>query len=78
MLAEPEELGAAAERLVQAIASNAPLTLQAAKLAIRAHTVDPALMRAADDLASRADGSADYVEGRAAFAAKRPPRFTGV
>lgn len=59
------------------IAANAPLTIRAAKVALR----DMADGYAASDeaLASvqRADRSTDYAEGRAAFAEKRPARFRG-
>lgn len=64
--------------LADQIASNAPLTIRAAKLGIRAITqgVD-GLLTEAQRLASVADSSADYREGRAAFAEKRKPRFAG-
>ncbi|MBN9508592.1 MAG: enoyl-CoA hydratase/isomerase family protein [Alphaproteobacteria bacterium] len=60
------------ESLARAIAANAPLSIRAAKLAIAAE--DPDAIAAA--IAACFD-SADYREGRAAFAAKRPPRFQG-
>jgi enoyl-CoA hydratase len=64
--------------LARVVASNAPLTVKAAKSAIRAlELADDAALAEAHALAARADRSADYVEGRAAFAARRPPRFTG-
>ena len=60
------------------IASNAPLTIKAAKLGIRAITQGIAgLLTEAERLASAADSSADYREGRAAFAEKRKPHFAG-
>lgn len=60
------------------IAGNAPLTVHAAKAAVRlferysaqdAHEVDALVDRCFD--------SADYREGRSAFLEKRPPHFTG-
>jgi enoyl-CoA hydratase len=65
--------------LARAIAANAPLTLRAAKAAVRALSVgrDPDLLRQAHRLAEAADRSADYAEGRLAFAQKRAPRFHG-
>ena len=66
------------QTLARSIAANAPLTIKAAKAAIRAlSTGDANLRAAADELYRAADASADYAEGRKAFAEKRPPRFTG-
>jgi enoyl-CoA hydratase/carnithine racemase len=60
------------------IADNAPLTITAAKSAIRAHVSgDPAGLAEAGRLYAAADASADYAEGRRAFTEKRTPRFTG-
>jgi enoyl-CoA hydratase/carnithine racemase len=72
------ELEGNALALAQTIAANAPLTIQAAKVAIdhtaglsHRHSPDPAA------LADACFDSADYREGRAAFLAKRSPFFTG-
>jgi enoyl-CoA hydratase/carnithine racemase len=72
------EIDAIATALARTIAANAPLTIKAAKLAIRALTTGDADLRAeAEALYRAADASADYAEGRTAFAEKRPARFTG-
>jgi enoyl-CoA hydratase/carnithine racemase len=73
-----DELDSRAAGIAAAIAANAPLSVRASKLSIRA-----ALSGEADDAeAARAAGaltfeSADYGEGRAAFREKRQPRFAG-
>ncbi|HWE34259.1 MAG TPA: enoyl-CoA hydratase/isomerase family protein [Solirubrobacteraceae bacterium] len=74
---EPDELIAATEALAAKIAANAPLSLRAAKLALRTAWTSQeglALERALWGLLSV---SADRAEGRAAFRERRPPRFTG-
>jgi 1,4-dihydroxy-2-naphthoyl-CoA synthase len=79
MLAPAVGFDEAADALVRRIAANAPLTIKAAKVAIRALTVqrEAGLMSQANALAGIADASADYVEGRCAFAEKRAARFRG-
>ncbi|HEV2603039.1 MAG TPA: enoyl-CoA hydratase [Microvirga sp.] len=73
-----EELESTTLELARTIASNAPLTLEAAKAAI-----DSAAGLAGPDtpdpkaLADACFDSADYREGRLAFLAKRQPVFTG-
>jgi enoyl-CoA hydratase/carnithine racemase len=65
--------------LARAIAANAPLTVAACKVAIT-QTQQPPERRDRDRLAAMVEAcfrSQDYREGQAAFAAKRPPRFTG-
>jgi enoyl-CoA hydratase/carnithine racemase len=77
-VAPAAEIDAIAAALARTIAANAPLTIKAAKLAIRALTTGDADLRAeAEALYRAADASADYAEGRKAFAEKRPARFTG-
>jgi enoyl-CoA hydratase/carnithine racemase len=64
--------------LAHAIAANAPIALHASKLAVRAVLEqDSDLLREAEVIGSETFDSADYAEGRAAFAERRKPRFTG-
>ena len=64
--------------LAHAIAANAPIALHASKLAVRAVIEqDSDLLREAEIIGAETFDSADYVEGRAAFAARRKPHFTG-
>jgi enoyl-CoA hydratase len=77
-IAPAAEVDAIAGALARTIAANAPLTIKAAKTAIRALTTKDADLRAeAEALYAAADASADYAEGRKAFAEKRAARFTG-
>lgn len=78
ILAPSADLEAVAGRQIQRIADNAPLTLKAAKIAIRAaETGASGLAAEARRASAAANASADYREGRRAFAEKRAPRFTG-
>lgn len=64
--------------LADAIAANAPLTLQASKIAVRSIMErDGDLLREAEALGNSTFESADYAEGRAAFAERRKPVFIG-
>lgn len=76
---EPSALDDAVDRLVARLAENAPLTLNAAKVALRAvaEGAEPTLMDEAWQMVDAADASQDYVEGRSAFAEKRMPQFLG-
>jgi len=69
----------AAQCLAQRISANAPLTVQAAKFALFEQTMrrDDTIHVQAARVASEADDSVDYKEGRLAFAQKRLPRFLG-
>ncbi|GAB5377887.1 MAG: enoyl-CoA hydratase-related protein [Acuticoccus sp.] len=76
---DADDLETAVVALVERLCDNAPLTLTAAKVALRAVAdgANPALMEEAWRLVDLADASDDYAEGRRAFAEKRTPRFLG-
>ena len=71
-------LDARATAIAEAIAANAPLSVRASKLAIRAATVHgTGLLEAAKAAGDVTFTSADYAEGRAAFREKRAAHFEG-
>jgi enoyl-CoA hydratase/carnithine racemase len=74
-----EEFEARADSYIAAIAGNAPLTMAAVKRALRTIEVRPSDEDAETiaRLVAACDASADFLEGRAAFREKRPPRFAG-
>lgn len=74
-----DDVFAHARQIADEIAGNAPLTLAAGKLAFNTVLagIDPASARAVDAAVQTCFRSSDYAEGRAAFAEKRMPRFTG-
>ncbi len=69
----------AACSLATDFAHNAPLTLRGSKIILDACASGTAEARHAEiqDLIDAAVSSADYAEGRRAFADKRPPKFMG-
>jgi enoyl-CoA hydratase/carnithine racemase len=78
----PAEQGSALEAahaFAADLSNNAPLSIRGAKLVLDALATGTADTRAGeiDAFIARAMDSADYKEGAAAFAAKRPPRFVG-
>ena len=78
-LVEDEQLEAQVSAYAARIAGNAPLTVHAAKAAMRVferYSIDPA-GDAIDALVDRCFDSEDYQEGRRAFMEKRAPVFQG-
>lgn len=76
-VAAPEEFEEAVRSLARQVASLAPLSLQATKRSlteIGRGQFDEQRLRERETLSLR---SADFAEARAAFAAKRAPRFNG-
>ncbi len=78
-LVEDEAIEARVAEYAASIAANAPLTIGAARAAVRAFE-RYSEVPGAGEIAALVDAcfdSEDYREGRRAFMAKRPPRFTG-
>jgi enoyl-CoA hydratase/carnithine racemase len=77
-LVPAEDLVPTARDLAERIAANAPLSLRAAKVALRA-AMEPSKENLALErsLWAQLSTTADREEGRAAFRERRPPRFTG-
>ena len=73
------DLDAETKAYAQSIADNAPLTLAAIKRAFLDYEKEPAArdMSKAQTMIDACFASADYLEGRAAFAEKRKPHFLG-
>lgn len=77
-MTEPDQLEQRAQILGDTIAANAPLSLRASKLALRAvEEADDDMLREAEVIGASTFESEDYREGRAAFAERRRPVFTG-
>ncbi|QTJ65406.1 enoyl-CoA hydratase/isomerase family protein [Rhodococcus sp. ZPP] len=75
----PEQLGKAADQWAERIAAASPLAVQAAKDAVLSRLdwpLDIALATRYEPIEAYA-ASADRLEGRAAFAEKRKPQWTG-
>lgn len=78
-LVEPDALLDRANAMAAAIAANAPLSIKASKASIAAcFSNDLAVTEQAKRLGDATFDSVDYAEGRAAFLARRPPRFKGL
>jgi enoyl-CoA hydratase/carnithine racemase len=78
-VADRVALSARVAEIAAAIARNAPLSIRASKASIAAvESRAPEDAARARELGDATFDSADYREGRAAFAERRPPRFQGL
>jgi len=77
VLAVVEDVFAHCTALAQEIATNAPLTIQAAKKTLVALADDEKDMMSVKTTIDDCFKSSDYAEGRLAFAQKRSPLFSG-
>lgn len=75
---EEKDFDARVDGIARAVAASAPLSVRASRLAVSAvMTGDPDLTRRAVEAGEATFDSADYAEGRAAFAGRRTPVFNG-
>ena len=74
-IADAAELDAKAHAMCERLKGHAPLTMAAAKEAMRRITLHH--LPVGEDLIRSCYGSADFKEGMAAFLAKRPPKWQG-
>lgn len=74
-----EDVGAAARDFARVLAANAPLSVAGSKFILNAIAMGPGALdpEAAAGKIAQAAASADYEEGRRAFAEKRAPLFRG-
>ena len=77
---EKHDLEQTVRELARSIAENAPLSVRAAKAAIRQAVVDRESrdLELVDRLVRACFESQDYIEGRRSFMEKRSPRFKGI
>jgi enoyl-CoA hydratase len=74
---EPDALMPRARELAETIAANAPIAVQAAKRVIDAGLPTSAAMILEGDAGVMCGQTEDFLEGRASFLERRPPRYRG-